>query len=166
MSLVELIVSMAVGASVLVALVGVVFATGNISTTWSQRIYDAEVVSRLPSEIQADAHRYLACSPDGSTLTFCVAGGQAVVIYASSSPCPCDLTRTVTWTDASGAAHIGSTSVVARHLLRQPVFTHHCDADEEVSGGYVSISKLQYPGDVAPLNPQTVFFRGPGGTTC
>jgi prepilin-type N-terminal cleavage/methylation domain-containing protein len=164
MTLVELMVAMAVGAIVMTALVGVVFAAANVSNAWSQRIYDARLDPLFSTQVQSDARRFLACSEDGPSLTFCTTDGRTAVTYTTASSCPCDVTRTVYAQDYSGNLHLVGSSIVARGLQAPPQYRPECIQEGAQSEGYVLISGVQYPGDSSARPNLAVFFRAPTGS--
>ena len=157
LTLVELVITMAVTAIVLVGLGGVVFAANEVSNAWGQRTYLSQETPLLPNALQADAHRYPPCDPAGpgsSSLRLCLPSGVAAVTYAANGACPCDLMRTDELT--------GGRTVVVRGLLEQPTFTSACAAAGSVSAGSISLS-LRYHGDAATQQPVVVYFRAPAG---
>ena len=161
--LVELIVAMAVTASVLIGLTGVVYGAEVVTRTWSQRVYIADASGTVAVMLQADSHRLLPCSPDGAELDFCQpdGAGTRVVTYTSlpagcpSGGHPCNLTRTDLVT--------GGKLTVARGLQLAPQFTPECQAGASVSAGRIRVDGLRYPGDLLGQPTLSVYFRAPAG---
>lgn len=162
--LIELIVAMAVTATVLVGLIGIVYGADLVTRTWTQRVYLADAAGSMAVMLQADTHRLLPCSQDGIELDFCQSDGNGtrVVTYTSqpagcgSSGAACDLTRTDLAT--------GGRQTVARGLLAAPIFVSECLAGSVVSAGRITVAGLRYPGDGLAGQPTlSVYFRAPAG---
>lgn len=167
LTLVEFVISMAVTSLVLAGLTGVVFATYQVTRTWSQRVYEAGAEELLPEALQADAHRYLACSPtaDAFVLELCLPGTRSrAVTYATPSGCDaaagCDLVRGIP---------DGSQSIVARGLKQRPRFTVTCTAGAASTSGVVTVTGLVFPAAAAAADPAArqqpivVYFSSPAG---
>jgi prepilin-type N-terminal cleavage/methylation domain-containing protein len=168
MSVLELLVAMAITSLVLSALAGVIFGAYDLTRDWGQRVYDSGVEDGLPASLQADAHRYLACSATSGayTLQLCLPATTSVAVtYTTSDGCDsggaCDLVRTT--------ASSGASAVVARRLQRRPQFTVSCTSSAGATSGVISVAGLVFPPSLggAPSasaqSPLVVYFDAPAG---
>ncbi|HEX6348751.1 MAG TPA: prepilin-type N-terminal cleavage/methylation domain-containing protein [Candidatus Dormibacteraeota bacterium] len=168
MSVLELMIAMAITSLVLSALAGVIFGAYDLTREWGQRVYDSGVEDGLPAALQADAHRYPACSAtsDAYTLQLCLPATTAVVVtYTTTAGCDssgaCDLVRT---TESSGAS-----AVVARRLLQRPRFTVTCTSSAGATTGVISVAGIAFPPSLggapsaASQSPLVVYFAAPAG---
>lgn len=157
-TLVELLVSMAVMA---ILLVGLGSALENVSgryQAWVDRLTSASTGDALTTNLQADSHRYAPCSVGslGQQLDLCAPDrpGIAVVSYTVSGAAPYVVTR------HQPAASAG-TFVARGQTAAQPVFAADClDAGGTVSG-HIVVNNVRTNGSAL-----SVYYSAPWRAGC
>jgi uncharacterized circularly permuted ATP-grasp superfamily protein len=147
LSLVELIIGMAVTSLVLSGVVAMVFTLNNSYNTWVGRIANASNGDVLAAAIQADAHRFIACSVSSSELDFCLVDGTPAVAYRTVGAAPYTVTRAV------GV----QSQVMVRGLGARPVYHVDCEGNASAGSGYVETT------GISGLGALRVYFHGPLG---
>ena len=148
LSIVELIIGMAVTSLILTGIVGIIFGVNNSYLSWVGRIANASAGDVLAEAVQADAHRFIACSATAAELDFCgVDGTSPAVIYRSQGPAPYYVIR-----------RAGNQSeVLVRGLAAPPAFHVDCDPLAGVGSGYIEVDGINGIGALR------VYYRSPFG---
>lgn len=137
MTLVELLVAMAVTSILLVGLTSAFFNVSGLYQSWADRLQGAQIGTGLAASLQADAHRYVFCSPTmprqaAASLNFCwpddllhhavtyqVVGAQPWVITRQAGQTATFMARSATapefWIDCLNGGP-GSGSTVSGHV--------------------------------------------------
>jgi len=165
---VELIITMAITAIVLVAASGVLGVANQAYGKWQQPLSDASaapILGILASSIQADSHVYNTCSSSAAELDFCVPGGapgdpaQVVVVVRYKAVPSAAGNNIVRY---AGAAPGTSMEVVPR-LGQAPSFHVFCQpgsTSAPILTGRILVTPINYNG---PKPDVTVFFDAPVG---